>query len=270
MSAYPSRIVCLTEETTETLYLLGEGHRVVGVSGYTVRPPEARRKPRVSAYISAKYDRIDGLQPDLILGFSDLQANIACELVKRGHPVVVFNQRSIAEILQMIRMLAALIGCAERGEALAARLELEIDSVRSAAMRLPVRPRVDFEEWDDPLISGIRWVEELVEVAGGAPIFPELRQARLGRERIVSAGDVIDRRPDVIVASWCGKAVRTEQIARRPGWSGVPAVRDGHIYEIKSSYILQPGPASLTEGVHLLHRIVAKVARDIADHRLRA
>jgi iron complex transport system substrate-binding protein len=267
---YPSRIVCLTEETTETLYLLGEGHRVVGVSGYTVRPPEARRKPRVSAFISAKYDRIDALQPDLILAFSDLQANIACELVKRGYPVVAFNQRSVAEILQMIRMLGALVGCPERAEALASSLELELDSVRAAAMRLPLRPRVYFEEWDDPLISGIRWVDELVEVAGGDSIFAELRDAKLGRDRIVSAGDVITRRPDVIIASWCGKAVRAGKIVARPGWSEIPAVRDGHVYEIKSSYILQPGPAALTEGVHQLHRIVARVAQDIADERMRA
>jgi iron complex transport system substrate-binding protein len=270
MSGYPSRIVCLTEETTETLYLLGEGHRVVGVSGYTVRPPEARRKPRVSAFISAKYDRIDALQPDLILAFSDLQANITCELVKRGYPVMAFNQRSVAEILQMIRMLGALVGCAERGHALASRLELEIDSIRAAAMRLPLRPKFYFEEWDDPLISGIRWVEELVEIAGGDSIFPELRDAKLGRDRIVSADEVRRRRPDVIVASWCGKAVRPDRIAARPDWGDVPAVRDGHIYEIKSSYILQPGPAALTEGVQQLHRIVARVAQDIADERMRA
>jgi iron complex transport system substrate-binding protein len=268
--AYPSRIVCLTEETTETLYLLGEGHRVVGVSGYTVRPPEARRKPRVSAFISAKYDRIDELRPDLILAFSDLQANIACELVKRGYPVVAFNQRSIAEILQMIRMVGALVGCGERAEALVANLELELDSIRAAATRLPMRPRVYFEEWDDPLISGIRWVEELVEVAGGEPIFPELRTGRLGRERIVDAGEVVRRQPDAIIASWCGKRVAPEKIAGRPEWSAIPAVRNGHIYEIKSTYILQPGPASLTEGVHQLHRIVAAVARGAADKRMRA
>jgi iron complex transport system substrate-binding protein len=265
VSRYPSRIVCLTEETTETLYLLGEGHRVVGVSGYTVRPPEARRKPRVSAFISAKYDRIEALQPDLILTFSDLQANITSELVKRGYPVMAFNQRSIAEILQMIRMLGALVGCADRAAALAASLELELDSIRAAATRLPARPRVYFEEWDDPLISGIRWVEELVEIAGGDPIFPELREARLGRDRIVSSRAVIDRQPEVIVASWCGKAVRTEKIANRPGWEEIPAVRGRHIYEIKSSYILQPGPASLTEGVHQLHRIVARVSQSIID-----
>jgi len=270
MSQYPSRIVCLTEETTETLYLLGEGHRVVGVSGYTVRPPEARRKPRVSAYISAKYDRIEELQPDLILAFSDLQANITSELIKRGYPVMAFNQRSIPEILQMIRLVGAMVGCADRASSLASNLELEIDSVRAAAMRLPLRPRVYFEEWDDPLISGIRWVEELIEIAGGEPIFPELRNARLGRDRIVSGSDVIQRRPDVIIASWCGKAVRTERIAARPGWDGIPAVRDRHLYEIKSTYILQPGPASLTEGIHLLHRIIARVSQAIAGHRLRA
>jgi iron complex transport system substrate-binding protein len=270
MSQYPSRIVCLTEETTETLYLLGEGHRVVGVSGYTVRPPEARRKPRVSAFISAKYDRIAALEPDLILAFSDLQANITCELVKRGYPVMTFNQRSIAEILQMIRVLGALVGCADRADALARTLELEIDSIRAAAARLPIRPRVYFEEWDDPLISGIRWVDELIEVAGGDPIFPELRDARLGRDRIVSSEAVIERRPDVIIASWCGKAVRPEKIAKRSGWDDIPAVRDGYIYEIKSTYILQPGPAALTEGVHQVHRIVARVAQDVADHRLHA
>jgi iron complex transport system substrate-binding protein len=183
---------------------------------------------------------------------------------------MAFNQRSVAEILQMIRVLGALVGCPERGHALASRLELEIDSIRVGAMRLPVRPKVYFEEWDDPLISGIRWVEELVEIAGGDCIFPELRDAKLGRDRIVSPDEVRRRRPDVIVASWCGKAVRTEKIAARPGWSDVPAVRDRHIYEIKSSYILQPGPAALTEGVHQLHRIVARVAQDVADERIHA
>jgi iron complex transport system substrate-binding protein len=270
MSAYPARIVCLTEETTETLYLLGEGHRIVGVSGYTVRPPEARRKPRVSAFISAKYDRIDELRPDLILAFSDLQANITCELVKRGYPVVAFNQRSVSEILQMIRMVGALVGCADRAQALVSSLELELDSIRAAATRLPMRPRVYFEEWDDPLISAIRWVEELVEIAGGEPIFPELRHGRLGRERIVDADEVVRRQPDVVIASWCGKRVAPGKIADRPGWSTVPAVRGGHIYEIKSTYILQPGPASLTEGVHQLHRIIAAVARSAVDERMRA
>jgi iron complex transport system substrate-binding protein len=257
---YPSRIVCLTEETTETLYLLGEGDRVVGVSGYTVRPPEARRKPRVSAFISAKFDKIAALDPDLILAFSDLQAEIAAELVKRGYPVMVFNQRSVAEILQMIRVVGGLVGASERADALAVRFERELDAIRDAAAALPHRPRVFFEEWNDPLISGIRWVDELVEIAGGEPIFPELRDARLGKERIVSADEVIRRRPDVIVASWCGKPVRRHAIESRPGWEDVPAVRDGHIYEIKSAFILQPGPAALTEGVRQLSEILRRVA----------
>jgi iron complex transport system substrate-binding protein len=265
-SGYPSRIVCLTEETTETLYLLGEGDRVVGVSGYTVRPPEARRKPRVSAFIHAKYDRIEALQPDLILGFSDLQANIASELIKRGYPVIVFNQRTVAEILQMIRILGALIGRPEKAALLVSQLELEIDSIRASAAQLPRRPRVFFEEWDDPLISGIRWVEELVDIAGGDPIFPELRDAKLGKQRIVSAEEIIRRQPDVIIASWCGKAVRPEKIAQRDGWSDVPAIRDGHIYEIKSAYILQPGPAALTEGIRQLHHIITRVAHARGDH----
>jgi len=265
MNAYPSRIVCLTEETTETLYLLGEGDRVVGVSGYTVRPPEARKKPRVSAFIHARYERIEALEPDLILGFSDLQANIASELIKRGYPVMVFNQRSVAEILQMIRILGGLVGCPGKADRLASRLELEIDSVRAAAARLPVRPRVFFEEWDEPLISGIRWVEELVEIAGGELTFPELRDAKLGKQRIVSPEDVVRRRPHVIIASWCGKAVRTAKIAARPGWSDMPAVRDGHIYEIKSVFILQPGPAALTEGIRQLHHIIARVAQTMGN-----
>jgi len=270
MSGYPSRIVCLTEETTETLYLLGEGDRIVGVSGYTVRPPEARKKPRVSAFIHAKYDRIEALEPDLILGFSDLQANIASELVKRGYPVMVFNQRSVPEILQMIRILGGLVGCQARADRLVANLELELDSVRAAAAQLPTRPRVFFEEWDEPLISGIRWVEELVEIAGGDSIFPELRDAKLGKQRIVSQDEVVRRSPDVIIASWCGKAVRREKIVRREGWGDVPAVRDGHIYEIKSAYILQPGPAALTEGVRQIHHIIAKVASAIGTRHSRA
>lgn len=256
---YPSRIVCLTEETTETLYLLGEGDRVVGVSGYTVRPPEARNKPRVSAFINARFDKIEALTPDLILAFSDLQADIAAELVRRGHNVVVFNQRSVPEILQMIRMLGGLIGCGDRADELASRLEADLDRVRAAAAQSPRRPRVYFEEWNDPLISGIRWVEELIEIAGGDPIFPELRHAKLGKDRIVSPEEVVRRNPDVIIASWCGKAVRTEKIASRSGWENVTAVRNGAIHEIKSAFILQPGPASLTEGLRQLHEIVSGV-----------
>jgi len=259
MPRYPSRIVCLTEETTETLYLLGEGDRVVGVSGYTVRPPEARNKPRVSAFINARFDKIEALSPDLILAFSDLQADIAAELVRRGHTVLVFNQRSVPEILQMIRMLGGLIGCSDRADALALRLEADLDRVRAAAAQSPHRPRVYFEEWDDPLISGIQWVEELIEIAGGDPIFPELRHAKLGKDRIVPPEEVVRRNPDVIVASWCGKAVRKEKIASRSGWEDVTAVRNGAIHEIKSAFLLQPGPASLTEGLRQLHEIIAGV-----------
>ena len=257
---YPSRIVCLTEDTTETLYLLGAGDRVVGVSGYTVRPPEARRKPRVSAFISARFDRIEALQPDLILAFSDLQADIAAELVRRGYPVVVFNQRSVGEILQMIRMLGGLVGAVAAAEALAARLEAELEAVRVAASRFHRRPRVWFEEWDNPLISGIRWVEEIVEIAGGDPIFPELRGAKLGKDRIVAGDEVARRDPDVIVASWCGKPVRVQKVLSRPGWEQVSAIRNRHVYEIKSAVILQPGPACLTDGVRQMHAILSGVA----------
>src|SRR5688500_16413178 len=259
MSRYPSRIVCLTEETTETLYLLGEGDRVVGVSGYTVRPPEARRKPRISAFISAKFDKIEALEPDLILAFSDLQADIVSELMRRGHSVVTFNQRSVAEILQMIRMLGGIIGCGEKAEALASRLDSDLQTIREQAARFAFRPRVFFEEWDDPLISGIQWVEELVEIAGGDPVFPHLRHAKLGKDRIVSSDAVIAANPDAIIGSWCGKPVRKERIAARPGWDEISAVRNGHIYEVKSTYILQPGPASLTEGVRQVHEILARV-----------
>ena len=263
MSSYPSRIVCLTEETTETLYLLGQGDRVVGVSGYTIRPPEARRKPRVSAFLNARFSKIEALKPDLVLGFSDLQADIAAELIRRGYPVAVFNQRSIAGILQMIRVLGGLVGCADDAEALTARLELEIDAAREATSGLS-RPRVFFEEWDNPLISGIQWVEELVEIAGGAPIFPELREANGGRDRIVTPEDVVQRDPEVIIASWCGKAVRRERIAARVGWADVAAVRNGQIYDIKSAVILQPGPAALTEGLRQLHGILTQVRATFA------
>jgi iron complex transport system substrate-binding protein len=254
---YPRRIVCLTEETTETLYLLGEGDRVAGVSGYTVRPPEARRKPRVSAFTHARYEKIEALAPDLVLGFSDLQGDIAADLVKRGYPVMLFNQRSIDEILQMILIVGGLVGRADGAAALVASLEAGLDEVRARAARLPVRPRVFFEEWDAPLISGIRWVEELVEVAGGRPIFPELRDAKLGRDRIVDADEVVRREPDLIVASWCGKAVRPERIRARPGWDRVPAVQQDRIYEIKSALILQPGPAALTDGLRQLHDAIS-------------
>jgi iron complex transport system substrate-binding protein len=257
MPRYPERIVCLTEETTETLYLLGEGDRIVGVSGYTVRPPEARQKPKVSAFINAKFDKIEALKPDLVLAFSDLQADLVSELVRRGLNVVVFNQRSIAEILQMIRMLGGLIGREREAQQLADRLEADLDRLRESASRLSIRPRVFFEEWDEPLISGIRWVEELVEIAGGAPIFPELAGAGLARDRVVDPAEVARRDPQVIFASWCGKKMKKATIVSRPGWDQVSAVRDDRIYEIKSTYILQPGPASLTDGVQQMHAILA-------------
>jgi iron complex transport system substrate-binding protein len=258
MEKFPSRIVCLTEETTETLYLLGQGDRIVGVSGYTVRPPDARRKPKVSAFINAKFDRIEALRPDLVLAFSDLQADLAAELARRGMNVVVFNQRTVAQILQMIRILGGLVGCQTDAEALADRLAADLDRMREAAARRGLRPRVFFEEWDDPLISGIRWVEELVEIAGGAPIFPELAGAALAKQRVVDPAEVVRRDPQVIFASWCGKRMKKSTIQNRPGWNGVSAVRDDRIYEIKSTFILQPGPASLTEGVRQLHAILSE------------
>ena len=255
---FPRRIVCLTEETTETLYLLGEGDRVVGVSGYTVRPPEARQKPRVSSFLHAKYDKIEALDPDLILAFSDLQAAITNELVKRGFAVFTFNQRSVAEILQMIRVLGGIVGVPDKAEALVARLTRGLDEIRDSAARWPFRPRVYFEEWDDPLISGIRWVEELVEIAGGDPVFPTIRHARLAQDRIAAS-------PEVIIGSWCGKPLRSAKIAARPGWDVIPAVKNGHIYEVKSAYILQPGPAALTEGVERLHRVLSSVVAPTAS-----
>ncbi len=258
--SFPTRIVCLTEETTETLYLLGEGDRVVGISGYTVRPPEARQKPKISSFLHARFEKIEALEPDLILAFSDLQADITTELVKRGYSVFTFNQRSVAEILQMIRMLGGIVGVPEKAERLVESLEGGLDDIRASAASLPLRPRVYFEEWDDPLISGIQWTEELVEIAGGDPIFPEHRSASLAKDRIVTSEQVIARAPDVIIGSWCGKPVRSERIKARPGWDTIPAVRNGQIYEVKSTYILQPGPAALTEGIRQIAAILQKWA----------
>jgi iron complex transport system substrate-binding protein len=259
MTKYPERIVCLTEETTETLYLLGQGDRIVGVSGYTVRPPEARTKPKVSAFINARFDKIEALRPDLVLAFSDLQADLAAELVRRGLTVVTFNQRTIAEILRMIRMLGGLVGCGAAAEHLAAGLENDIERLRESAARFPRRLRTFFEEWDDPLISGIRWVEELIEVAGGTVLFPELADAALGKDRIVDPVEVARRDPEIIFASWCGKKVQKATIRDRQGWDAVKAVQQDRIFEIKSTYILQPGPACLTEGVRQLHAHFAHV-----------
>jgi iron complex transport system substrate-binding protein len=267
MRCYPERIVCLTEETTETLYLLGQGHRVVGISGYTVRPPEARDKPKVSAFINAKFDKIEALKPDLVLAFSDLQADLTAELVRRGLAVVTFNQRSIDEILQMIRMLGGLVGCQQAAETLVDRLRRGLDDVAQSASRLPARVRAFFEEWDDPLISSIRWVDELVEIAGGEPIFPELADARLARNRIVHPAEVVRRDPDVILASWCGKKMKKEVIISRPGWTQMTAVAHDRIFELNSTCILQPGPAALTDGVQQLHEIFSVVSHELDGHR---
>lgn len=244
----PERIICLTEETVETLYLLGEDHRIVGVSGYAVRPPQVRReKPRVAAFTSADIPKILALEPDLVLTFSDLQAPIVAELIRLGVTVMAYNQRDIAGILAMIRHLGATVGAADRAEALAAGYEARLAQI--AARATGPRPRVYFEEWDEPMISGLQWVSELIEIAGGREAFPELAGMKSARDRILTSDQVIAAAPDVILASWCGKKVRPERIAARPGWDAIPAVRDGRIVEIKSSLILQPGPAALTEGL---------------------
>ncbi|HZT03865.1 MAG TPA: cobalamin-binding protein [Steroidobacteraceae bacterium] len=260
---FPQRIVCLTEETTETLYLLGEEERIVGISGFTVRPARARKeKPRVSAFTSAKIDRILALQPDLVLGFSDLQADIAAQLARAGLEVHLFNQRSVAEIFRMIRTLGGMIGCEERTAELVRRLEDGIEAVRARASSFARRPRVYFEEWDAPLICGIRWVSELIGIAGGEDCFPEMAVQPLGRQRIIAdALEVPRRAPDIIFGSWCGKKFRPEEVAAREGWSAIPAVRSGFVREIKSSIILQPGPAALTDGLLALQQSIEEWAR---------
>ncbi len=256
----PRRIVCLTDETTEVLYLLGEQDRIVGVSGYATRPPEARRKPRVAAFKSANIDAILDLKPDLVLTFSDVQAEITRQLVLRGVTVLNFNQRRVTEIFDMIAVLARLVNRQREGQALVERLLRGLDAIAVSAQSFPQRPRVFFEEWKDPLISGIGWVEDLIEIAGGAVIFPELAGCGKAQDRIVAPSEVAFRDPEVILASWCGMKVNKPLIRSRPGWDSTSAVRNGHIYEIKSTYILQPGPASLTEGVRQLHAILARVA----------
>ena len=256
---FPRRIVCLTDETTETLYLLGEQDRIVGVSGYAKRPPEARKKPRVSAFRNANIEAILDLKPDLILTFSDVQAEITRNLVLRGATVLNFNQRSIAEIFDMISLLARLVGKPTEGRTLVEELQNGLRKIEDSARKFPRRPRVYFEEWNDPLISGIRWVEELIAIAGGDPIFPELRECGKAQDRVVDPSSVVARDPEVILASWCGMKVSIDAIRARPGWENTSAVRNGHIYEIPSTCILQPGPASLTEGVRQLHAVLAHV-----------
>jgi len=252
----PRRIVCLTDETTETLYLLGQQHRIAGISGFTTRPPEARLKPKVSAFISAKLDRILALDPDLIVGFSNLQSDIARDLIRAGRNVLVTNQRSVDEILETILLIGRVVDAGEVADVLVADLRAGLERIRGDAAKLPRRPRVFFEEWNDPLMSGIRWVEELVEIAGGDPIFPELRLEHDAVRRIVDPSEVIRRDPEVIVASWCGRKVNKSRIAARPGWQAITAVKYQQLYEIKSSHILQPGPAALTDGVRQLHAIL--------------
>ena len=257
---YPRRIVCLTEETTETLYLLGEQDRIVGISGFTVRPPEARRdKPRVSAFTSAKIGRIIDLQPDLVLGFSDLQADIAAELVRHGIEVHVFNHRSVEQILNMMVQLGALVGAGQRALDWVAEWEARAAAWRSALPPDQERPLVYFEEWDEPIITGIRWVSELIELAGGRECFPEHACQSLGKNRILAdPSEVIRRAPDIIIGSWCGKKFRPERVAARSGWDAIPAVRDGQVFEIKSPLILQPGPAALTDGLAAMQRIIER------------
>ena len=254
----PQRIVCLTEETTEWLYLLGEEARIVGISGYTVRPRRAREeKPKVSAFLSAKIDKILALEPDCVFGFSDLQADIASALIRHGVQVTVFNQRSVAEIFSMMYQVAAMVGQADKGLVLMQEMRERLKSIEAAGKALPRRPRVFFEEWDEPHISAIRWVSELLGIAGGDDCFTELSTESLGKNRIIAdGGEIVRRNPDIIIGSWCGKKFRAEKVAAREGWQGINAVKNQQLFEVKSADILQPGPAALTDGVEHLHRIV--------------
>jgi iron complex transport system substrate-binding protein len=256
--AFPQRIVCLTEEPTEVLYALGEQDRIVGISGFTVRPARARKeKPKVSAFTSARIGEIMKLEPDLAIGFSDIQADIARELIKCGVEVWISNHRSVDGIVAYIRRLGAMVGAHEKAEVYARRAEQHIADIRAAAARLPRRPKVYFEEWDEPIITGIRWVAELIDIAGGDECFPELSRESLAKQRILPNGDeVVRRAPDIILGSWCGKRFRPEKVAARPDWSSIPAVRDGELHEIKSPIILQPGPAALFDGLDAIHRII--------------
>jgi len=255
----PSRIVCLTEETVETLYLLGEDARIVGVSGYAVRPPQVRReKPRVSAFISADLPKILALKPDLVLTFSDLQADIVAELIRANVAVHAFNQRDVAGIFDMIRTLGALVGATDKAEALAGRLAARVDAVHEQALRLAAHPRVYFEEWDEPMISGLGWVSELIAAAGGIEVFPQFAARKNAKDRIVTAAQVIEAKPDIIIGSWCGKKFVPARVAARPGFAQIPAVQTGWLREIKSTLILQPGPAALTDGLDALAAIVAE------------
>ena len=259
----PQRIVCLTEETTEWLYLLGEERRIVGISGYTVRPARARaEKPKVSAFLSAKIDKILALEPDCVFGFSDLQADIAAALIGHGIQVTVFNQRSVAEIFSMLFQVASIVGQGAQGLQRIDVMQKQLADIQATAKTLPRRPKIFFEEWDVPHISAIRWVSELMGIAGGDDCFPELATQSLGKNRIIADGaDIVQRNPDIIIGSWCGKKFRPEKVAARPGWEHVNAVKNKQIFEIKSADILQPGPAALTDGVAQMHRIVMDWSR---------
>ena len=269
MAFPPQRIVCLTEEAVETLYLLGEEARIIGVSGYAVRPPRVRReKPRVSAFISADVPKILALQPDLVFAFSDLQADIVASLIREGVEVHAFNQRSLAGILDMIAMVAAIIGVPNKGSDLIGSLRLRLDHVRKSADQLAVRPLVYFEEWDEPMISAIGWVSELIETAGGIDVFAHLSERKIAKDRIVTPEEVIAKHPDIILGSWCGKPFRPERVASRPGFDAIPAVRSGALYEIKSPLILQPGPAALSDGLDaIVHCITRWAARSSNQQR---
>ncbi len=255
----PRRIVCMTEGPTEVLYALGEQSRIVGISGFAVRPPQARReKPKVCAFSTAKIDAIVALKPDLVIGFSDIQADIARDLIRAGVEVWISNHRSVAGIIEYVERLGALVGAGDAARALAQRLRAQVDAVAARSARWSRRPRVYFEEWDEPIITGIQWVAELIEIAGGEDVFAELSSKPLARERVLAdAGEVVRRAPDIIVGSWCGKKFRPDRVAARPGWTGMPAVRDGELHEIESSLILQPGPAALTDGLQALHALCA-------------
>jgi iron complex transport system substrate-binding protein len=267
MTFPPQRIVCLTEETVETLYVLGEDARIVGVSGYAVRPARVRKeKSRVSAFTSADTAKILALRPDLVLAFSDLQAEIVADLIRHGLAVHVFNQRSVAGVLAMVRTLAALVGAPEKGERLATELAARLESVRRETAPGAPRPRVYFEEWDEPMISGIGWVSELIAAAGGTDVFADRAAAQGARDRIVSPEAVIAAAPDIVVGSWCGKRFRPEKLAARPGFDTIPAVRDGELHEIKSPLILQPGPAALTDGLDALRAIVRRWKGALPPH----
>jgi iron complex transport system substrate-binding protein len=264
-SPYPERIVCLTEEPTEVLYALGEQDRIVGISGFTVRPARARKeKPRISAFSSAKIERILDLRPDLVVGFSDIQADIARELIKAGVEVWISNHRSVEGILSYVRRLGAMVGAADRAHRYALQLEDRMEQLRQRSSLFARRPRVYFEEWDDPMITGIRWVSELITIAGGADIFPERATCSLAKDRILAdSAEIIRRAPEIILGSWCGKRFRPEIVADRSGWCDVPAVRDRELHEIKPPLILQPGPAALTDGLDTIHRVIRRwVERD--------